>query len=239
MYPYGELFAQTVGYQSVVVGSTGVEKEYTAVLSGRDRPRLRLRDLGDLLLGKQQTGNVVLSLRTDVQLVAKAALGNQEGSVVVTDPRTGATHRDVLEPELRSRSRSRVTTPRQVQAYWDLLQPNSPTTTLLPRAYRERYPPGSTFKIATTEAALDTGIDHRRPRRSRSARRCSRRRPGSRSRTSVASSCGGTLEESFVESCNTTFAQLGLRHGREVPAAARRLRDLRGAAARPRTPARP
>ena len=44
-----------------VVGSTGVEKEYTDVLSGRDRSRLRLRDLGDLLLGKEQTGNVVLT----------------------------------------------------------------------------------------------------------------------------------------------------------------------------------
>ncbi len=89
-YPYGELFAQTVGYQSVVVGSTGVENYYSAVLSGRDRSHLRLGDLGDLLLGKQQTGNVVLSLRVDVQLIAKAALGTQAGSVVVTDPRTGA-----------------------------------------------------------------------------------------------------------------------------------------------------
>ena len=43
VYPFGELFAQIVGYQSVVVGSTGVEQEYNDVLSGRDTSRLRLQ----------------------------------------------------------------------------------------------------------------------------------------------------------------------------------------------------
>ena len=36
-----------------------------------------------------------------------------------------------------------------------------------------------------------------------------------------------------MDSCNTTFAQLGVDLGERVPAAARGLRDLRGAAARP------
>ena len=49
MYPYGELFAQTVGYQSIIVGSTGLESQYNDVLSGRDRSRLRLQDVVDFL----------------------------------------------------------------------------------------------------------------------------------------------------------------------------------------------
>jgi penicillin-binding protein A len=215
VYPYGELFAQTVGYQSVVVGSAGVEKEYSAVLSGRDRSKLRLKDLGNLLLGKEQTGNVVLSLRTDVQLVAKAALGNQQGSVVVMDPKTGALIAMYSNPSFDPTPLAGHR-PKVVQAYWESLQPDSPDTTLLPRAYRQRYPPGSTFKIATTAAALDTGIatpDTQFP----VVRSYTPPQAGRAIQNFGGSSCGGTLEESFVKSCNATFAQLGFELGEQFP----------------------
>jgi penicillin-binding protein A len=215
VYPYGELFAQTVGYQSVVVGTTGIEKEYNAVLSGRDRRNIRLRDLGDLLLGKKQTGNVVLSLRADVQLVAKAALGSQAGSVVVTDPRTGALIAMYSNPSFDPNPLAGHN-PKAVQDAWESLQPNSPDTTLLPRAYRQRYPPGSTFKIATTEAALDTGIAT--PTTDFPVRRSFMPPQAGRSISNFGGeNCGGTLEESFVHSCNTTFAQLGLELGEQFP----------------------
>lgn len=215
VYPYGELFAQTVGYQSVVVGSTGVEKEYSAVLSGRDRTRLRLKDLGDLLLGKDQTGNVILSLRTDVQVLAKAALGDQQGSVVVTDPRTGALIAMYSNPSFDPTPLAGHD-PKAVQAYWQSLDPNSPTTTLLPRAYRERYPPGSTFKIATTASALDTGTATPTtvfP----TLRSITPPQAGRSIENFGGESCGGTLENSFVHSCNTTFAKLGLDMGEKFP----------------------
>ena len=215
IYPYGELFAQTVGYQSVSLGSTGVEREYSAVLSGRDRSHLRLQDLGDLLSGKQQTGNVVLSLRVDVQLIAKAALGSQAGSVVVTDPRTGALIAMYSNPSFDPQPLAGHN-PKLVQADWESLQPNSPTTTLLPRAYRERYPPGSTFKIATTASALDSGTT---TPTSTFPFRTSLLAPqaGQAISNFGGERCGGTLEQSFVESCNTTFAQLGLDMGEKFP----------------------
>jgi penicillin-binding protein A len=215
VYPYGELFAQTVGYQSVVVGSTGVEKQYSAVLSGRDRTKLRLRDLGDLLLGKDQTGNVGLSLRADVQVIAKGALGDQEGSVVVMDPKTGALIAMYSNPSFDPQPLAGHD-PKAVQAYWQSLEPDSPTTRLLPRAYRERYPPGSTFKIATTASALDTGIA---TPASTFPFRTSITPPqaGHSIQNFGGESCGGTLEESFVHSCNTTFAQLGLELGEQFP----------------------
>lgn len=215
VYPYGELFAQTVGYQSVVVGSTGVEKEYSAVLSGRDRTRLRLRDLGDLLLGKDQTGNVVLSLRTDVQLVAKAALGNQQGSVVVMDPKTGALIAMYSNPSFDPTPLAGHN-PKLVQAYWNSLDPDNPETTLLPRAYRQRYPPGSTFKIATTASALDTGIATPQTQFP-TLRSFTPPQAGNSISNFGGENCGGSLEESFVHSCNTTFAKLGLDLGEKFP----------------------
>ena len=150
-YPFGELFAQTVGYQSVVVGSTGVEQEYTAVLSGRDQSTPAPHATwATSCSARTTTANVVLSLRTDVQMVAKAALGNQQGSVVVIDPRTGALIAMYSNPSFDPQPLAGHDT-KAVQAYWRSLDP--PTTRRPPccrAAYRQRYPPGSTFKIATT-----------------------------------------------------------------------------------------
>ena len=213
VYQYGELFSQIVGYQSVVVGSTGIEKEYSDVLSGR-KTSLKLRDIGNLLLGKQQTGNVVLSLRTDVQLVAKEALGNQQGSVVVTDPKTGAIIAMYSNPSFDPTPLAGHN-PKVVQAYWNVLV-NDPANPLLPRSYRERYPPGSTFKIATTEAALDTGIATPTtvfP----TIRSITPPQAGRAIQNFGGSACGGTLEQSFIHSCNTTFAALGLQLGEQFP----------------------
>ena len=213
VYPYGELFSQIVGYQSVVVGSTGIEKEYNDVLSGR-KTSLNLRNIGDLLLGKQQTGNVVLSLRVDAQLMAKEALGDQQGSVVVTDPKTGAIIAMYSNPSFDPTPLA-AHNPRAVQAYWDVLV-NDPQNRLLPRAYRERYPPGSTFKIVTTEGALDTGIAT--PTTAfPTLRSFTAPQAGRAIQNFGGSSCGGTLEESFIRSCNTTFAALGVQLGEQFP----------------------
>jgi peptidoglycan glycosyltransferase len=199
----------------VVVGSTGVEKEYTAVLSGRDKSRLRLQDLDELLLGKEQTGNVVLSLRTDAQMVAKASLGSQQGSVVVMEPSTGAIVAMYSNPSFDPQPLAGHN-PKEVQAYWRALQPDSPDTPLLPRAYRQRYPPGSTYKIVTTEAALDTGTAT--PQTSFPVRRSYTPPQAGRAISNFGgSNCGGTLEESFVKSCNVTFAELGVQMGEAFP----------------------
>jgi peptidoglycan glycosyltransferase len=214
IYPFGELFAQTVGYQSVVVGSTGVERAYNAALTGRDRNGLRLKDLGDLFVNKDPTANVVLSLRTDAQLLAKQALGDQRGSVVVIEPATGAIVAMYSNPSFDPQPLAGHDT-RRVQEYFNFLNA-APDQPALPRAYREIYPPGSTFKIVTTEAALDTGIatpDTTFPSDT-SFRPPQAGRPIS---NFGGKSCGGTLEQSFVRSCNNTFARLGFQLGEQFP----------------------
>jgi peptidoglycan glycosyltransferase len=214
IYPFGELFAQVVGYQSVVVGSTGVERSYNAVLTGRDRDGIRLQDLGDLFVNKDPTANVVLSLRTDAQLLAKQALGDQKGSVVVLEPATGAIVAMYSNPSFDPQPLAGHNT-RKVQEYYTLLN-DLPGQPALPRAYREIYPPGSTFKIVTTEAALDTGIatpDTTFPSDT-SFRPPQAGRPIS---NFGGRSCGGTLEQSFVRSCNNTFARLGYQLGEQFP----------------------
>jgi penicillin-binding protein A len=100
-----------------------------------------------------------------------------------------------------------------VQDYEKLLRAN-PDKPDLPRAYRERYPPGSTFKVITSSVALGTGrftpetnfpqlTELDLPQTNNTLRNFGGER------------CGGTLALSFQESCNTTFGQIGLDLGNE------------------------
>jgi len=65
-YPFEDLFAQTVGYQSVVVGSVGIEKVYDGQLSGRDLP-VEPKDLPSILSARPRVGTVVLHLNAQAQ----------------------------------------------------------------------------------------------------------------------------------------------------------------------------
>jgi penicillin-binding protein A len=88
-YPTSDLFAGVGGYFSFVYGTDGVERQYNDVLAGQT-PQQKLRGFANLFNDEVNTGDVQLTLRNDIQTVAKEALGDKEGSVVVTDPRTGA-----------------------------------------------------------------------------------------------------------------------------------------------------
>ncbi|MGZ4675981.1 MAG: peptidoglycan D,D-transpeptidase FtsI family protein [Acidimicrobiia bacterium] len=216
-YPLGELVSQIVGYQSVTVGSTGLEKTYDDVLLGKGRSTVGLQQVVDFLKGKKRVGNLVTSLRVDAQLKAKEALGSQRGSVVVIKPDTGEIVAMYSNPSFDPTplASHNATT---VQQYFDQLNAPDSGNPALPRAYREIYPPGSTFKVVTTTASLDNI-----PNVTTQTFPTLTQLPVPQSTNTIAnfghSSCGGTLENSFIHSCNTTFAALGLQLGNLFPPA--------------------
>jgi peptidoglycan glycosyltransferase len=206
LYPQGALFSQIAGYQSFVFGNTGIERTYNNELAGRD-PLLQIRNVGDLLAGKEPIGNVVLSTSASLQAAARDALGDQHGSVVVMNPKTGAIlamySNPSYDPQPFASHNSQA-----VQDYEKLLRAN-PDKPDLARAYRERFPPGSTFKVVTTSVALGTGrftpesvfpvlTELDLPQTNNTLKNFG------------GESCGGTLARSFQQSCNTTFGQIGL-----------------------------
>jgi peptidoglycan glycosyltransferase len=214
VYPLGELTAQIVGYQSLVVGTSGLERSYNDVLTGRGRATIDLRDVADFLRGTKRVGNLTTSLRVDAQLVAKNALGDQQGSVVVLEPSTGQVVAMYSNPSfdptpLAAHDRE------EVQAYFDVLS-NDPSNPALPRAYREIYPPGSTFKIVTATSALESGVATPETE-FESAREFLAPQSDRPIANFGNSSCGGNLVEVFTQSCNTAFAQLGLQLGNTFP----------------------
>ena len=208
-YPTKDLFAQTVGYQSFVFGSTGVENTYNNALLGREN-QLNLNNIPDVLSGKATTGNVVLSMRADAQRLAQSLLGFQRGSVVLLDVKTGGILAMYSNPSFDPNPFV-VHNNQIAQAAFTSVQQN-PDHPALPRSYRERYPPGSSFKTVTASVALEDGVA---TPNSTFPVRTELTLPQSTNtlKNFGGESCGGTLVNSFIVSCNTTFGQLGLQIG--------------------------
>jgi peptidoglycan glycosyltransferase len=211
-YPTGPLFAHVSGFFSFNFGASGVEDAYNTDLSGRSTDQ-QFRNLGDWLIGKEPTGDAVLALRNAAQEAARDALGDRRGSVVVLDPSTGEVVALWSSPAYDPgplASHDTAAAQRAFQAYAD-----DPTNPMLARAYRERYPPGSTFKVVTAATAIDTGTatpDTGYP----ALRSLDLPQSDKQLRNFGGSSCGGTMAESFRRSCNTTFGQMGLDLGEKL-----------------------
>jgi len=137
-----------VGYYFTNLGSTGIERFRSAALNGQTDTGLQA--ILDQLQGHKPTGEkVVTTLDPKAQRVAVSALGEHKGAVVALDPRSGAVTVMASSPgyepgSLHSNAAyKRLTT-----------DPNAP---LVNRATQFGYAPGSTFKVLTATAAIDSG----------------------------------------------------------------------------------
>lgn len=138
-YPYGNLFAQSVGY--AVEGGSGIELAYNYDLVNSD---LSLQEKAEAdSKGELYQGNAVYStLDTRLQKAASDALGSHKGAVIVSDPKTGAILAMVSKPDFD---------PETVEENWQRYLAEDPTVgRLLNRVTQGYYPPGSTFKIIDT-----------------------------------------------------------------------------------------
>jgi peptidoglycan glycosyltransferase len=211
-YPYGPLFGNVSGFYSFQFGATDIEDVYNEQLTGRD-PKIGAADLVDLLRGRVRTGTVQLTIDARAQELARQALAGRQGSVVVLDAQTGAVVALYQEPAFDPT----VISSHDIQAAeadYQALNAEQPNP-MLSRSFRERFPPGSTFKIVTAATALALGqvtpdtqfpvltqLDLPQTDRTLS--------------NFGGEACGGSLTESFAESCNTVFGQIGLDLGDDL-----------------------
>jgi penicillin-binding protein A len=155
VYPTGELFAQPIGYHYLEpdIGSTGVELFRNEALNGQSGTNLQ--SVLDQLQGKELQGDkLITTLDPQAQRVARAALGEHEGAVVALEPGTGAVRVMASTPSYDPNAlRSPASSARQERE----LNASPPTKSELNRATQFGYAPGSTFKIVTATAAIDTG----------------------------------------------------------------------------------
>jgi penicillin-binding protein A len=134
-YPTGELFAHPIGFTSLDRGRIGLEEYYNDALTGR-----RGDPIGAIerLFGPRDVGDdLQTTLHTDAQETAYQELAGRNGAVVALDVETGAVRVLAATPS------------------FDPTDPAGAET--FDRATQGRFPPGSTMKIVTASAALDSG----------------------------------------------------------------------------------
>jgi penicillin-binding protein 2 len=235
VYPYGELTAHITGYLSRVtaddiaadpslegvewVARSGIEAGADELLSGEAGGRLAVVQCdtrAERKLVKEKKGkpakDVVLTIDIDLQQAVDQAVtdveGEERGSAVIIDPRTGAVLALVSHPSFDPNDFVLGMDEGEADRLNDpLLKP------LLNRATQAAYPTGSIFKVITTAAALkdlgmtpETLID------------CPAQYmiPGTNVLVNdwvvaegVPAQGTLTLHQALVQSCNTVFYQLG------------------------------
>jgi penicillin-binding protein A len=154
-YEAGPEFASATGFYSIVFGATGLEKAENAVLSGED-PRLFVDRMQQLFAGREvQGGAVETTLDVPAQLAAWNGLANKTGSVVAIEPATGRILAQVQSPSFDPNKLASHDS-KEVNQYYDELEAD-PDKPLLNRPIAKTNPPGSTFKVVTAAAALESG----------------------------------------------------------------------------------
>ncbi|OLL75124.1 Cell division protein FtsI [Peptidoglycan synthetase] [Pseudonocardia sp. Ae168_Ps1] len=214
-YPEGPAFAPITGFLSTVYGKGALERSTDDVLNGTD-DRLFVRRLSDLITGRDPAGgNVVTTVDPDVQRVAYDGLQSRgyTGAVVALEPQTGNILAMASTP---SYDPNRLAAPdaAEQQAAWREYN-NAELNPLTNRAINEIEPPGSTFKLVTTAAALQNGYTPES--RLTAARNIQLADSTTTLENYNGSQCGGgdtaSLREALARSCNTAFAQLGQELG--------------------------
>jgi penicillin-binding protein A len=146
-YPTGGLFGAAVGYSYVSSGDSGLEKSYNDELSGSNDKQLSsfIEQLGG---GPKQGDDLRTNLDPAVQREALAGLAGRAGAVVALEPSTG---------RIRAMANIPGFNPNNVPQQLKQLNKGQGGS-LLNRATQAQYPPGSTMKVVTSAAALDSGL---------------------------------------------------------------------------------
>ena len=218
IYANGPLYAPVTGFFSVVGPPTGIEQTENDTLVGTSDTLFWTR-IQDLFTGRRPRGGAVeLAIEPAAQQAAWDALGAQRGAVVAFDAKTGEILVMVSKPSFDP-SVMAAHQPDQVQAAYQALE-DDPNHPLFNRTIAGNlYAPGSTFKLITTAAALESG--QYTPATRLEAPRSLQLPNTSHQLTNFGeASCSAsgqmTIAEALAVSCNTAFGQLGMDLGQNV-----------------------
>ncbi len=203
-YPHGRLFGHPIGYSFVQFGDSEFERFHNDELVGNES---EFSSILDQLRGRSQQGNDIV---TNIDPAAQeTALSDLEaaghGAVVAIEPKSGRVVAMASNPSYD---------PNRVPYEFSKLSTNEIDTPLLDRATQGQYPPGSTFKVVTAAAGLESGtITPETPINA----------PGSLEVEGTPlendfgeSFPGATLDTALTNSVNTWFGQLGQRLGEDT-----------------------
>ncbi|HEX2050771.1 MAG TPA: penicillin-binding transpeptidase domain-containing protein [Actinomycetota bacterium] len=218
-YPGGSLYGHLTGFYSILYGKTRIESSYDDDLLG-DTGVLTMQDIEDNLFDSQEHGHDVrLTINSELQELAREQLGDNRGAVVAMDPASG---------EVRALWSNPSFDPGPLASFDDRTQKEGKRAfdDSIPIATQKGYPPGSTLKVITAAAALESGEyepNARFPDPVELDLPLTDQTLTNFTKTSCAG--GGTIDlfTALEVSCDTTFAILGLRLHDELRAMSERM----------------
>jgi len=201
VYPFGNMFAHALGYS--LMGGSGLEERFKYELLHSnvplsDKVRCDNKENADERL---YPGNdLITTLVPELQEACYNAMGGYRGAVIVTEPSTGRILAMVSKPDFD---------PNEIEEDWDDLLTDNESGTLLNRVTQGLYPPGSTFKIVDCVDILSEDPEITETY----SYECS----GIFEEAGESIHCYDyekhgeiDLKESFAESCNSSFANIGV-----------------------------
>jgi peptidoglycan glycosyltransferase len=222
VYSNGAEYAPVTGYFSSNYGTASLEQYENTLLNGKDT-RLATQNFIRKAEGKDQAGgSVVTTINAKAQDAAYQALTSElssvgEGAVAAINPKTGAILALVSAPSYDPNKLASASS--SVQNSYATALNNNSLQPKLDKALNQTYPPGSTFKIVTSAAALTDGIGGQSVTPNTSI-------PGAplttltlpQSTSTISNSGGETcnsavLMDAFAQSCNTVYGYVGMQLG--------------------------
>jgi peptidoglycan glycosyltransferase len=186
----------------------------TGIAEAEDRARLARQGFGPEtpvgVSGLERAFNARLAGRPGGKLLAVPESGAGSRVIASGEPQPGAPVKTTIDPELQSAAVSALAGRAGGIALLDAR--NGDVRALAGQAFSAPQPPGSTFKMVTTVAALQKGVvsldDYFEITNGVNV-------GGRFLNNANGEYCGGTFREAFAQSCNADFAPLGPKIGND------------------------
>jgi peptidoglycan glycosyltransferase len=214
VYPFGSLMSGVVGYSSPYYGVYGIEEEYNGLLAAHQQPP---QSFEQLLAPTSAADTVTLTIEPALQQVARSALKGIDGAAVALDPKTGAVLAMYSNPNYNPVPLTSPIEAVDTAARIRYIKPDAngfPPLGLV--ATQQTFPPGSTFKVITTAAAVvSKPADLLKDFNSNRDGGACTTLPDTTSVlcNSGGKPCGGDIAEMLPPSCDPGFALLGIDLG--------------------------
>ena len=190
IYSYPEIYSHIIGYSYKSLGKSGLELMMNDYLLNQNN--LGLREAAKRYLNKESVGNsLTITIDTSIQKKASDLLGDRKGAIVAMNPQTGEIYAMVSKPQFNAQT---------LVENWDKINADKDSP-LFNRAINGLYPPGSIFKVISTSAILESGIDLSYDHKAEQII------DGYKFKDATDTAYGKlSLEEAFTKSLNTYFA---------------------------------
>jgi peptidoglycan glycosyltransferase len=217
-YLDGQLYSAVTGFYSIANrADRGLEAAMNSYLDGSAN-LFWLDQIINNIMGKpQQGGSIDTTISSKLQKVAWDALGDRKGAILAMDPRTGAILAMVSKPAFNPEDLAIHNSSQAAQMYSKLAEGQD--SSLINKTISALYPPGSTFKVVDSVAAISTG---KYTKDTVVPSPQFYRLPGTVTdlpnyANELCSTSGSqTLKDALRVSCNTAFAMLGVKLGQNT-----------------------